>query len=129
MNTRISYLYRDGSNYKMPNEAVIAGPMTEHQIEIIMGCLDCREYFIPKQVGLPEERFGEWTEDDHCWFEMGRDGFVPTDAEPTVDMTSEETVGRFLEAKGNWKEDDGEHGEEYARRFEQSSVCSAGEVG
>lgn len=102
MNTKISYLYRDASNYKMPNEVVIAGPITEHQISIIMDCLECRENFIPSQVGLPEERFGEWTEDDHCWFELQRCGFEATGEEPDVYITADELVGKFLEAKGNW---------------------------
>lgn len=102
MNTRIVYLYRDASNYKMQNEAVIAGPITERQIDIIIDCLNDGEYFIPKQVGLPEERFDELTEDDHCWFELHKDGFVATRDEPDIDMTADELVGRFLEAKGNW---------------------------
>lgn len=105
MNTKISYLYRDASNYKQHNEVVVFGTFTEYQIDAIMDCLDKGEYFIPKQVGLPEERFGEWTEDDHCWFELGRNGFEETVMEPNVDMTSDEMVGRFMEAKGNWKED------------------------
>ncbi len=129
MNTKISYLYRDGSNYKMPNEAVIAGIITKQQIAVIMNCLDCGEYFIPGQVGLPEKRFGEWTEDDHCWFELGMDGFETTEAEPDVDITSDEMVEKFLEAKGNWKENENGHGEEYARRFEQSLVCIVGKTG
>ena len=95
MNTKISYLYRDGSNYKMPNEAVIAGIVTKQQVAVIMNCLDCGEYFIPGQVGLPEKRFGEWTEDDHCWFELGMDGFETTEAEPNVDMTSDEMVEKL----------------------------------
>lgn len=118
MNTKISYLYRDASNYKMPNETIILGPITEHQIDIIMDCLECGENFIPSQVGLPEERFGEWTEDDHCWFELQRCGFEATGEEPVVNMTVDELVGKFLEAKGKWKEYINEHGEEYNRRFE-----------
>ena len=31
MNTKISYLYRDADNYKMPNECVIAGTLTAFQ--------------------------------------------------------------------------------------------------
>lgn len=104
MNTKISYLYRDASNYKMPNDIVIAGLITEHQIDIIMDCLDGGQYFIPKQVGLPEERFGEWTEDDHCWFELHRDSFVATGEEPGADLTADELVWRFREAKGNWND-------------------------
>lgn len=104
MNTRISYLYRDASNYKMQNAAVVFGSISEDQIGIIIDCLDGGEYFIPNQVGLPEERFAEWTEDDHCWFELHSDGFTATREEPGVDMSIDELIGKFLEAKGNWRE-------------------------
>ncbi len=103
MNTRISYLYRDASNYKMPNEAVVAGSITECQIDLIIDSLDEGEYFIPRMVGLPEKRFGEFTEDDHCWFELRREGFKATTEEPNVDMTADELAGKFFAAKGNWK--------------------------
>lgn len=101
-NTRITYLYRDASNYKQYNGAVVAGTFTEQQIETIMTCLDGGEYFIPKQVGLPEKRFGEITEDDHCWFELNGDSFEITTADVDVDITASEIVKRFLEAKDNW---------------------------
>ena len=52
INTRISYLYRDADNYKMQNSCVIMGVITEAQIAEIISCLDCGEYFIPRQVGL-----------------------------------------------------------------------------
>lgn len=52
-NTRISYLYRDASNYKQHNEVVVPGTFTQEQIEAIIGCLDAGEYFIPVQVGFP----------------------------------------------------------------------------
>lgn len=103
MNTRISYLYRDASNYKMPNEVVVTGTVTECQIDIIMGCLDEGEYFIPRMIGLPEKRFDEFTEDDHCWFELQREGFEVTMGEPNVDVTADELVRKFFAAKGNWK--------------------------
>lgn len=101
-NTRISYLYRDASNYKQHNEVVVSGTFTPEQIEAIIGCLDAGEYFIPVQVGFPEERFEKITEDDHCWFELSRDGFEETDAEANIDMAPSEVVAKFLEAKGNW---------------------------
>lgn len=101
-NTKISYLYRDASNYKQWNEVVVEGAITEEQIDSIMGCLECGEYFIPKQVGLPETRFGEVTSDDHCWFELSRDGFVPTDAEVDAGMDVGELERKFLEAQGKW---------------------------
>lgn len=102
MNTRISYLYRDASNFKQHNNVVVPGTFTQEQIETIISCLDEGEYFIPVQVGFPEKRFESITEDDHCWFELNRDGFEETDAEASIDMTPDEVVAKFLEAKGNW---------------------------
>lgn len=102
MNTRISYLYRDASNYKQHNEVIVPGTFTLEQIETIIGCLDAGEYFIPDQIGFPEERFGSITEDDHCWFELNKAGFEETDAVASIDMSPDEVVAKFLEAKGNW---------------------------
>ena len=104
MNTKVEYLYRDASNYKVHNEAVIKGTLTTEQIEEIMSCRDCAEYFIPQQVGLPEKRFGKITEDDHCWFEICKEGFSETDQVNTVDLTAEELYRNFLAASGNWDE-------------------------
>lgn len=104
MNTRIDYLYRDGSNYKVPNTAILQGEMTPAQEAAIIACLDCEEYFIPSQVGLPEKRFSKWDEqDDHAWFEWQR--CEPTAASPTVAMTADDLVRRFAERKGRWDVD------------------------
>ena len=65
MNTKITYLYRDASNYKVWNEQVLKGTITDDQIRIICGCLLDGEFFIPFKVGLPEDRFASWTVDDH----------------------------------------------------------------
>ncbi|MBP3585213.1 MAG: hypothetical protein J6J59_05960 [Peptococcaceae bacterium] len=70
LNTKIEYLYRDASNYKIYNECVVKGILTAEQREEIVDCLSEGEYFIPSQVGLPEKRFDDWTEDDHPWFEL-----------------------------------------------------------
>ena len=51
MNTRIHYLYRDADNYKVQNECVILGEMTEEQEQRIIACLDEKEYFVPSRVG------------------------------------------------------------------------------
>lgn len=105
-NTRINYLYRDASNYKKHNEVIIRGVLTDQQIDIIMSCLEAGEYFIPEQVGLPEVRSDDsWTEDDHVWFELYRDGFEEVSMEPTVELTAAEVVERFLRVKENWKEE------------------------
>lgn len=104
MNTRINYLYRDASNYKVHNTAVIRGELSEEDQKTILSCLEDGEYFIPSQVGLDEERFGSWTEDDHCWFELEPGFAEPTNAAPG-NLTCEQLVANFLAAKGNW--DDG----------------------
>ena len=66
MNTRINYLYRDACNYKRSNCAVVAGTLTDEEKKEIFQSLD-GEYFIPRQVGLPEVRFDDSpTVDDHC---------------------------------------------------------------
>lgn len=102
MNTKIDYLYRDGSNYKMPNHQIVEGVLTDCQIKEIMASCDDGEYFVPRQVGLPEERFGEVCDDDHAWFEMQRISIV--DEKPTVDLTAEELYQNFIKAFGNWDE-------------------------
>ena len=56
MNTRIHYLYRDADNYKVQNECVILGEMTEEQEQRIIACLDEKEYFVPSRVGMPERK-------------------------------------------------------------------------
>lgn len=103
MNTRISYLYRDASNYKVPNECIVRGLLTDEQTKAILDCLDGDD-FIPSQVGLPERRFDRFDpEEDTCWFELYESGFAPTDAEATVDLSVEELVSRFLSKKNHWE--------------------------
>lgn len=103
MNTKISYLYRDASNYKVPNECIVRGLLTDEQTKAILDCLDV-DNFIPSQVGLPERRFDRFDpEEDTCWFELYESGFDPTDAEATVDMSVEELVSRFLSKKNHWE--------------------------
>ena len=101
-NTRISYLYRDASNYKVHNEAVVSGHLSPGEIEEIVSCLEGRGCFIPSQVGLPEERFSELTGDDTPYFELDSYGFKPTRERPTVDLTAAELLENFRKAKGNW---------------------------
>ena len=102
LNTKIEYLYRDASNYKVYNECVINGIVTAKQREEIVDCLSEGEYFIPSQVGLSEKRFDDWTEDDHPWFELYDCDFHITKEVPTVAITADELVNAFKEAKDNW---------------------------
>lgn len=106
-NTKISYLYRDGGNYRVHNEAVVKGCITEEMKASILDCLIDGEHFIPSQVGMPERTFAddEFAYDfksDHPWFELESNGFEETEDVPTVDMTAQELVAKFLERKGNW---------------------------
>ena len=103
-NTKVEYLYRDASNNKVRNCTVIRGMISTEQINTIMGCLYDGEYFIPRQVGLPEERFSDFTEDDHPWFELSKFSFSHTDRKPSTDMGADEFVRKFIEAKNNWNE-------------------------
>ena len=106
MNTKISYLYRDADNYKQHNECVIAGTLTAEQTRTIKDCCDMGEYFIPRQVGLPERRFDRYDPAvDHCWFELDEDSFSETIEPPTVALTATELVNRFEECRNNWQED------------------------
>ena len=105
MNTQIRYLYRDASNYKMENECVVHGTFTQEQIAQIMDCCDLGEYFIPSQVGLPEQRFGRYdAEEDHCWFELSEDGFEETAKPATVGISAEQLVENFSAAKEHWND-------------------------
>ena len=105
MNTKISYLYRDADNYKVHNECVIEGELTEQQIETIMDCCDCGEHFIPGQVGMPERKFDEYdSEADHCWFELSRDGFGQTSRPADISLTAEQLVSNFSACKDNWQD-------------------------
>lgn len=70
MNTLFEYLYRDASNYKVFSRFILSGTLSEAQVSDIKGKLNDGENFIPSKVGLPENRFASWTEDDHDWFEL-----------------------------------------------------------
>ena len=105
MNTQIRYLYRDASNYRVENECVVTGTFTQEQIAQIMDCCDLGEYFIPTQVGLPEQRFDRYDpEEDHCWFELSEDGFEETARPATVGISAEQLVENFAAAKEHWND-------------------------
>lgn len=101
-NTKILYLYRDADNYKMMNECVIEGLLSKEQLHTILDCLENGEYFIPSQVCLPEKRFGEITESDHCWFELNAYSFLTTPDAPTVKLNVETLVQMFCDRKNRW---------------------------
>ncbi len=103
MNTQINYLYRDASNYKKHQSVVVEGTFTDEQMKAIDKSLSEGLYFIPRQVGLPEERFDEVTEDDHCWFEISIEDFKQTSNEPTELITAKDVYEGFARAgKEGW---------------------------
>ena len=104
MNTMITYLYRDYSNYKVWNHAVIIGEMNEQQQAVILDCLEDEDNFIPSAVDLGEEKFETETEDDGPWFELYPGFAEPTNLPWTENITADELVAKFVAAKGHWRD-------------------------
>lgn len=103
-NTKFWYLYRDASNNKKMNSVVVKGTFQASDEETVKAALSEGEYFIPRQIGLPEERFGELNEDDHCWFEYIE--MTPTSEAVTVDLTVAQLIERFTATgSSGWHDD------------------------
>ena len=102
MNTKIFYLYRDASNFKVLNACVIRGPITNDEIERILESCNRGEAFIPRVVGMPEKRFSSISQDDQPWFEfLDESSFTETAEEPTLDITAAELAAQFQKAHDN----------------------------
>lgn len=101
MNTRLSYLYRDASNYKQAAGVTLSGSASEADRALIDSRLDQGEWFIPSQVGLRDlqrdfQSGGNLYEDDHVWHELDVERDIEdTHNAPTVAMTWSELVARF----------------------------------
>lgn len=104
-NTEIWYTYRDASNYKLHTTVVIPGIVSDAQEKTIRDCLMDNEWFLPAQVGLPDDNKYSGTEDDHPFFELCS---FETVSKPVTkgfeNLTPEILVERFLKAKDNWDE-------------------------
>lgn len=100
-NTRLAYLYRDADNYKVRHEVVFAGQMSEDEKMRIIASLEAGEYFLPRPLGLNDERFGSETEADHPFFEFCY--FEETPDKPTTDISIAEIVKRFEDNAHLWK--------------------------
>lgn len=90
--TRVSYLYRDASNYKYRGDFHVLG---EIEIDELRGDLFDSEFFIPERIGLPALRPEVTNDDDHllhsfeeCEAAEGRD----------FEMTAGELRRRIKEA-------------------------------
>ena len=102
MNTKINYMYRDGSNYKQLETVVFEGEITDNEKTQIKEALEEGQYFIPSQVGLEDlqERMGDRgaafpTEDDHVWHELNIEDISLGDDEPTETFDIHELVKEF----------------------------------
>ncbi len=101
MNTQISYLYRDASNYKQHMMVVLSGVVSDEDKQLIKAKLDSGEFFIPSQVDLPDLQGmminGIDEDEDHVWHELL--GIKTTESKPTYELTSAELVSRFSAVK------------------------------
>jgi hypothetical protein len=99
VNTRLTYLYRDASNYKQHHSVVFAGAITDEDRAALFGHLDQGAYFIPSQVGLEDlqGRFGTLTNDDHAWHELDDEEAVALTDDTAALADVHEFVRRFCD--------------------------------
>lgn len=92
-NTRISYLYRDGSNYKQSVSVTVAGRLTFDDVApyLEIGA------FCPRDVGLPHPG-SAWEHfpggDDHAWCALDPSSFEETD-DPADHGTAGDLLDKF----------------------------------
>ena len=94
MNTRVEYLYRDGSNYKQWGAVVFRGNCDATLVRRLFAALDRGEFFIANQVRLPQLFFADRPlyADDHCWHELAEVTATSDIADDLLDRTIEEFV-------------------------------------
>jgi len=115
VNTKVSYMYRDASNYKIFSEEIVAGSINEYYTNnygttfgdfefnnFKQHCLIDGEYFYPTGVGLPDHNFQTAGyaayEDDPDWSEFI--GFEETKLPPTVKMSIGDLLSAFERGAG-----------------------------
>src|SRR3954452_13521439 len=103
MNTRVEYLYRDGSNYKQWGAAVFHGDCDATLLRRLFAALDREEFFIAHQVRLPELFFADRPlyADDHCWHEMAEVISTSAAADDLMGRSIEEFVAEVERASTN----------------------------
>ena len=74
--------------------------MNEAEMKEIWDCLEEGTYFLPGQVGLPDDNRYSGTEDDLDWFEL--ENITITNREPTVNLSAQDLLQRFQKAKDAW---------------------------
>ena len=94
MNTKITYKYTDAGNYKTWGEEVIKGELTLNQLTPYL--IDT-EFFIPKDIGLPDLQPHPRNEDDHDLHTI--EELKTTAEKATVSLTAEALENNFRMAK------------------------------
>ncbi len=96
MNVKISYLYRDGANYKQFNEVIFTNPQNVPVSEIeksIKSFLIKGTWFFADNWSLPNQFFDDYmwnNEIEHNWHEM------ECIKETTLDATETITIEDFI---------------------------------
>ena len=103
VNTRISYEYRDGSNYKKQGEIITQGEITAAQVQLLEASLlrdEGDDDFLPRQVGMaylcPLVDDSEYDDDlDHPVHTITGVALTeaPAEAQETTDL-----INRFAQA-------------------------------
>lgn len=98
INAKLTYLYRDASNYKFFCSIVLKGTLS---YEEVIPYLHEGDYFLPKKIGLKSLIPEQSNEDDHKWHEL-------VSIEKTTEqdfIASAETIKKafIYQSKLNWK--------------------------
>lgn len=108
MNTKISYEYRDGSNYRRHGEWTVRGMCSQDQADRLRtACLqdDGRHFFVPSAVGIPSMTpdAAGWDDDldhpMHSIVDIEMTGEIADDDRSVTDLI-EAFSGRDWEADG-----------------------------
>ena len=104
-NTKITYMYRDGSNYKAGHSVVLGGRLDSSDVEAFIGALD-NISMVPGQVDLKDlqDSFegceSEWDPDlDHPFHEV--EEIAATSEAVTEIMTAAEFIQKIKDVKWN----------------------------
>ena len=103
-NTKITYIYRDGNNYKTDGQTIFGGAISPADIDKIMSHLDEDGGFIPGQVGMADlqiQMAGGWNDDsDHPFHEITA---IELTGEPADNVAIDKLVRLFSEV--SWDQD------------------------
>lgn len=126
MNSRLSYMYRDASNYKYYGEAVFAEEITDAQRGTFTAALHGGDSFLAEQVGLNPVRPGGTYPDDGIWHEALDWDLVQAPAD--TDETVSDFIARFTATR--WDEAAAEHAlvAPFLGRVNVTGTLSVGDV-